>query len=244
MSGDANTAAGNCIIVAVMLTAFGRHLGQQYDFLCDGDDSVFFHRGSLLPEEEIVSFFRRFGMSIKIEGRPTSFEQINFCQSKPCLIGGEWTMVRDPVKILSKSLLSHKIGHPKGRAKYLKTLALGELSLNRGVPLLQSFLKRVVDVCDIKMSKRSLKRGKLALGAIEDSYRLSQLVPTDWQDARVEPITNQVRESFHRAWGVDESLQKCWERRLEQWEFDLGKTQDVEGLSYPWIPYWRRPEVQ
>lgn len=42
MSGDANTAAGNCIIMSCLLAAFGAHLGGRFDFVCDGDDSVFF----------------------------------------------------------------------------------------------------------------------------------------------------------------------------------------------------------
>ena len=175
MSGDANTAAGNCVIMACMLAAFGKHIGRKFTFLCDGDDSGFFHSGPPISNEEVVVFFRQFGMSMKVEARPTCFEEINFCQSKPVLCDGRYTMIRDPFKILSKLGVTPKLANPTARAKYVRTVALGELSLSRGCPVVQPFLERVIANCTAQLTPRQRKRGLVNKSALDDYWRLSKL---------------------------------------------------------------------
>jgi len=243
MSGDANTAAGNCIIMACLLAAFGQYTGRRFTFLCDGDDSVFFHDGDPITDLEVTEFFRQFGMSMKIEARPSGFEDINFCQSKPVLIKDVWTMVRNPVKILSKIGVSHKLSDPRGRWKYIRTVALGELSLTRGCPLIQPFLKRVVDVCTSALSQRQHKRGLIHRAALNDYWRLSQWLPSDWSEGKTDQIADSTRESFQRAWGIDIDQQLRLEGTLERWVFDLAKTREGEGVDVDsWTFPWLKPE--
>lgn len=242
MSGDANTAAGNCIIMSVLLAAFGKHLGVKFDFLCDGDDSVFFYQGVQVTDEQVWDFFQQFGFSMKIEGRPKEFVELNFCQSKPVFIGDSWTLIRDPYKIMSKIGVSHKLRNKQGRNKYIRTVALGELSLCRGCPMLQDFLVQVIKECERGMSARQKRRGMINQQAIRDNWRLSQWLPKDWTKVKVTPITSHARNTFSRAWGVPVHHQLSVEKRVANWSF--ASDEDYNGLGVDvkrWIyPYDRR----
>lgn len=242
MSGDANTAGGNCIIMCCLLVAFGEHLIQtaritQFDFLDDGDDSVFVHDGEEVADSVVEDFFRQFGIVMAIENRPKRFEDINFCQAKPVQLGTGWTMVRNPMKIMSKIGVSPKLTH--GRHRYLMTVALGELSMVRGCPVLQPFLLRVIQQCKLGITR---DKDRLHRGAISDNWRLQQLSAGDWVEGS-DPITPEARNSFHRAWGMDVKEQLLLERALESWTFDLGKTRAGEGVDFAtWRFPWMKPE--
>lgn len=242
MSGDANTAAGNCIIMFAMLYAFGKYTGREFNFLCDGDDSVFFYKGEDIEDEEVETFFRQFGFVMKIENRPTSFEQIGFCQARPVWNGERWAMVRDPFKVMSSVMSSPKLYSPKGRNKYIRTVAMGELSLCRGVPVLQAYLKHLTD--KLSLTKRQIKRGPFSRAALNENYRLRELLPSDWTSGETIPVSDQARLSFERAWGISvgrqieiETKLKSWVPRLDRDEY--GGKINVSSWSYA----MQRPEL-
>lgn len=237
MSGDANTAYGNCLIMASMLAAFGRSLGHRFAFYCDGDDSVFFHDGPVLGDGHIKKFFREFGMTMVIENRPLKFEHIGFCQARPVQLNGYWTMVRDPFKILSKITVSHKLRDPKGRASYVRTSAMGELSLLRGCPVVQPFLMHLIKTLESKMSSRS--KSKYNKVALAENWRLRNWLPRDWRDAKALQITPENRKSFEDSWGVPIEQQISFEDQISRWSIDMltttpGQGVDVDRWEYPW----------
>ncbi len=243
MSGDANTAAGNCVLMSCMLSAFGISLGAKFDFLCDGDDSVFFYQGPKVKECQVQEFFRGFGMTMKIENRTTEFRKINFCQGKPCFIDGRWTLVRDPVKILSKTTINPKFSIKSLRPKLLKTIAQAELSLNRGVPVLQSYLVALRRVADQHMSSRGKRDGGFLRAGWCD-YRLRRDLTVDWTELETRPISPQARIDFSIAWGVSVSEQLRLEESFNSWEFNLMDT-GVTGGGFDvdrWLYDWQHQE--
>lgn len=240
MSGDANTAAGNCVLMSCMLSAFGMSLGAKFDFLCDGDDSVFFYQGPRVTEERVIEFFLNFGMTMKIENRTTEFQNINFCQGKPVRLRGKWTLVRDPKKILSKTTINPKFGNVQFRPKLLKSIAQAELSLNRGCPILQDYLCALIRVADKYMSKNGLSDGGLLHPSVFCEYRLRRDHTSDWREAGPQPITQEARVDFSRAWGISVAEQLRMEESLRTWEFNLMDTScagggfDVNRWLYDW----------
>lgn len=245
MSGDANTAGGNCLIMSSMLKAFGDWSGRRFTFLCDGDDSVFFHDGEVISDEEIHGFFQQFGMDMAVENRPSRFEDINFCQAKPVSLSDpeQYTMLRDPSKIISKIGVSDKMWDVKHRWSYLRTKALGELSLVPGCPMLQPFLARIIAICEKQMTKQQLKRGPSKL-AIKDSYRLRMQLEPGWMQQRLAPITTVGRSSFENAWGISVTEQLMFEASLEDWDFSLLGDWRAEGVNVQkWTYPWMRPEA-
>lgn len=238
MSGDANTAAGNCIIMAVMLKAFGDWSGRKFTFLCDGDDSVFFHSGAEISDESIESFFEQFGFVMQVEDRPTTLEETTFCQARPCRLAGGEVMIRDPTKILSKTTVSHKLREEAIRGKFIKTVALGELSISRGCPVIQPYLVSLIRNCEKFISSAQRKKGSVYDWAMDDLYRLKSHLPSDWKSGRVVEITTEARVSFAQAWGISVERQWAIERALENWNFNLGKAHPGGDLD---VQKWLSP---
>jgi hypothetical protein len=243
MSGDANTAAGNCVLMSCMLSAFGMSLGAKFDFLCDGDDSVFFYQGPRVKESDVIDYFRSFGMTMKIENRTTEFRNINFCQGKPCCIDGKWTLVRDPYKIMSKTTINPKFSIVSLRPKLLKTIAQAELSLNQGVPILQEYLLALKRIADKHMSSRGKRDGGyLREGWAE--YRLRRDLSSDWTGIGARPVTDQARLDFSIAWNVPIAEQLLLEESFRAWDFDLMST-GVTGGGFDvsrWLYDWQHQE--
>jgi len=236
MSGDANTAGGNCVIVSAALIAFCEKYLDEFDILCDGDDSVLMYVGSRPSDEVIFEFFRGFGLTIKIEGETNVFSEIDFCQSRPCFINGEWTMVRNPEKVLTKLGMRAVDYGPSGNLNYIKTVALGELSRLRGVPILQTFLAEIVRQADSALRRGGHKR-RLILGALLKEWRFTNYLPGDWMDAKEVPITEEARQTFSQAWGISVSEQKRIESELVKTALvstDTRTGRAIEGWAYDW----------
>jgi hypothetical protein len=249
MSGDTNTAAGNCIIMACLLSAFGLYLqktyvGVRFDFLCDGDDSVFFVSGFEPTNTQVETYFRDFGMTMKVESKTKVFQEINFCQGCPVRVAGEWTLARDPFKILSKTTINPKFAIKTLRPKLLKTIAVGELSIYHGVPVVDPYLRALIRSADAVMSKRGKRDGGLLLSEKWIDYRLRRDMPSNWRTLRNTPITPQAREDFSLAWGIDPLEQTHIEKLLSNWTcnpFAMSERGEPVTTNL-WRFDWRHPE--
>lgn len=239
MSGDANTAGGNCIISATVLCSFMNQRGYRYRALVDGDDSVVTYYGPRITQEEVGRFVERYGMVIGIESEPTTLEEIDFCQAHPVEVDGQWTMIRNPMKVLTKMGMTHHKDNPRGYVKRLLTTATCEGYLARGVPILQSFCRKYISSCESQMSKRQLKKKYLKVEAL--SYRMQHLVTKidDFQDIRVSMRT---RESFARAFGIGVQEQIDVERQIEAWTFDVMTHRPGGGMHQAWFLQGPYPE--
>lgn len=249
MSGEANTAGGNNALMASMLAVFGDWLVgtgriKAYDFLVDGDDSVFFYvpvDGKKLDSETVYKFFEELGMTMQIEDQPRDFEQITFCQARPCLVDGEWMMVRNPRKVLSKTTINHKFSITI--PKLLKTIALGELSLSPGVPILQCYYLRLIHLADLHMSKRGRKDGGL-IRNYDHGFRVMQNLPVKWWEAKPKPISLETRLSFRKAWDISVDEQLETEERIAMWNPDFSLITRSGSAIDPihWEYDWFKPE--
>nr|QKN89005.1 MAG: hypothetical protein [Riboviria sp.] len=167
MSGDMNTALGNCLISIIVLAAIMRRLHlrpHQWDMLCDGDDVLLFlpraHAGVLpiLPQQ-----YLDFGFPIKVENIATNLAQVRFCQGFPIRTLHGPTMVSDPTRVLSRALVGVKHwNEPKYIPHYLALIGYCELALNSGVPILQEFALTVLSWGDrlprkVQLSGRTIK---------------------------------------------------------------------------------------
>jgi len=84
---------------------------------------------------------------------------------------------------------------------------------------------------------------RLHKGAIDDNYRLRELLPEGWEKTPDLPVTAEARNSFRLAYGMDYKDQLQLERALEAWNFDLGRTREGEGVDLEsWLFSWLKPE--
>jgi len=237
MSGDMNTALGNCVLMTLMVSAFMS--GKKYDMLDDGDDCLL-----IIEEEELewveanaYSAFLDFGMEIKVENISTTIEGVEWCQSHPIqFTPGEYKFVRHPRKVLSTAMGGVKyVDSDKARRKLLNTIGMAEMVLNLGVPVLQSFAQ-------------AMMRNANTLDAIELQecdpmyYRVvHELKHMDMKQLRrlnPQPINDTARESFTRAFGITAEEQMEMEQFFDRWNFPISGAEPL-GPDYD-VASWER----
>jgi hypothetical protein len=228
MSGDMNTALGNCIIMLIMVIAVLQPLNVSYDLFDDGDDClVFCDLRHLTLVQGAIQTMAQFGMVIRVDSVAHQFENISWCQSQPVLTYHGWKFVRNPYKVLSHTLCSMKWYHlnETGRLTFLRGLATCEAILNKGVPVLQPFAEALLRVAG---------KGKVAFDVSSGEYfrYLRELQAVPLVDEFV-PITTEARLSFSQAFGMDVSTQMALEHDLAHWAFSVsGLAHDTPVCSY------------
>lgn len=221
MSGDMNTALGNCLLMLMMVVSYAWSIElAQWDCLDDGDDCLL-----IVPEEDLravqgslVKHFLDYGMEMKVERVARSLHEVVFCQSSVIEVAGaRFKFVRDYRAVISKSLSG--IRHwqdPKYRLKVLGSIGICELTLNLGVPILQAFacclLRNAGRPRDYRHASDGLKaRVGRELRALGSS--LERISPR--------PITECARASFAVAFGCPPDEQEYLEAFFDGWRFDI-----------------------
>lgn len=224
MSGDMNTALGNCVLMVLMVSDFMR--GRKYDILDDGDDCL------LIVEEDTLQWvldnveagFLEYGHEIKIENVARSLEEVEWCQCKPIVVKpGCVKFVRSPAKMLSTSLCGSKYFTSEGaRRKLVNTIGMAELVLNLGVPVLQEFAT---------MMMRSAGTDKfIQFDEVDGMYHrikheLRALNLKTLERLKPNPITDEARLSFSAAFGI--SIQE----QLDMEEYFRRVVLRIDGLE-------------
>lgn len=206
MSGDMNTALGNCLIAVIVLACVMRRLKiTKWDCICDGDDVVLFVEQDT-DISELMANYLDFGFEMKLENTTTEFNKIIFCQSRPITTSDGLKMVSDPSRVLSRELAGVKYwSNNKFLPRYFKLLGDCELALNMGVPILQSYAIMLRNwgsdgKCNIPLEGRMYD-------AMREMHTHDVIEPM--------PITTQARLDFELAFGIDHLEQLAMEHMLE-----------------------------
>lgn len=245
MSGDMNTALGNCLLMLIMVRAFCLFLNLAvWDCLDDGDDCLLIIEQEDLAsvQSSIVTHFLDYGMEMKVEKVAYSLFEVEFCQSSVVEYAeARFKFVRDYRAVISKSLSG--IRHwqdPNYRLKVLRAIGMCELVLNLGVPVLQSFalclLRNVGRTTDIRLASDGLK-SRVARELRGLGLSLSDVKPRKVADV--------ARSSFATAFNCSIYDQETYEGFFDAWEFDVtslaffGDEWEVER----WLPAQSSREV-
>jgi hypothetical protein len=221
MSGDMNTALGNCLLMLLMCVAIMEPLRVQFDLLDDGDDCLLIvERRDLARTREVLpGGFTDCGMTIKIENVASEMEMIEWCQARPVQVGSGYRFVRDPSKVLSTALGGSKyFTSTGGRARLVNSVGLAELALNRGVPVLQEFALALIrnSGTDAVMTWQAIDSLYFRL-----KYELEEMHLHDLSTVRAAPITDTTRLSFFKAFGIGVDDQLAIEHALSTWQFNI-----------------------
>lgn len=187
MSGDANTALGNCLINYALL----RHkFGEDAIIYLDGDDSVVF-----MPRIVDGLDFSDTGMVSKIN-IVRHFQEIEFCQAQPVHTSKGWLMCREPMRALNRALW--KLGAvPKDLKDYLATIGIGEGLCSPEMPIISSLSKVYRSLGGRYKIHHSQYRPE-TMACVKEF-----LMPTE-----------KSRVSFANAFGLDPMVQKLIEREI------------------------------
>lgn len=241
MSGDMNTALGNCVNMILMVATFCRLLGIKFELIDDGDDCLLIISRSDLRVvlDNVHAMFLEYGHEIKVENVAFDFESIVWCQCSPIqLADNTWTLVRNPWKCLMNAL-----GGPKWasmptwlRRKMCYTIGSAELALSLGVPILQDFALALMRNSGTEQLVGDGHEDFLTfrlLGALK-SMKEKHLLKYE-----PKPITDLARISFFKAFALTTAQQLDIEENLRTWVFDLEGDVSV-GIDID-VDAWVRP---
>lgn len=189
-SGEACTSSGDSIVMAAVLKYIYRDT--PCHILVCGDDSVVIRDRHFQPD---IDIFAGCGLPVKFE-QAGLFEHVEFCQTRPVLVDGVWTMVRNPDRVLSRSGdCIHNFQGDQAYADWIASVGVGELASAPGVPIIQALADKY----------RSLghARKEFVNRYLEGKRTLNNTI--------VVPVSDQTRLSFWLAWGWSPDAQ----RRIE-----------------------------
>lgn len=205
MSGDMNTAMGNCIISTALVFAYAEERGITIRAIVDGDDSVAFMERSDLNRyvEGIEEWMEHKGFRLTLEAPVYNISEVEFCQCR-YVAAYPPTMVRNPVKAITQDhawVEDISITH----AEVLAATGLGGLALYGNMPVLGAYYDMLARTTTV--SQRTLERL---------SFRDSWLRDARLGDGgRVEPDEH-TRFAFWESWGICPGEQRALEERFEQ----------------------------
>lgn len=204
MSGDMNTAMGNCIISAGLLHAYCMEHGIAARAIVDGDDSVLFLEQAQLPTllGGIEAWMKARGFHLTIEEPAYEISGVEFCQCR-YLATEPPTMVRNPFKAITQD---HAWVEDKSIAwaEVLAATGLGGLALYGNVPVLGAYYDMLARTT--KVSQRTLARL---------DFRSTWLRDASFDGRYVEP-SERARYEFWRTWGMSPGEQRAHEANFRE----------------------------
>lgn len=210
MSGDMDTALGNCLTMCAMMWSFVTELKlKRFEFANDGDDGVLFvERGDLeVVLENYHQYFLELGFTMKLEGVAHVLEGIEFCQAHPVFDGTSYRMVRDPRVCVDKDSLTLKNSNDPTELMELRD-AIGQcgLALAGDMPIFRSFYRSFLS-SGVRSRAFDTRAYSTGMEFLAHGMEVQDLVS---------PIPDEVRHSFHLAFGLLPDTQLAIEEELDR----------------------------
>lgn len=213
MTGDMNTAMGNCLIMCAMIfsfledTGFGPGVTNKIRFINNGDDCVLIGEIKDLQRLSplVAPWFGNMGFIMKIDPIVDTLEKVQFCHMHPVFDGIRWRMVRIvPDSFDKDSFLIKPIESDSMARRYIRAIGDAGLSLTGGLPVLQAYYEMFRRVGDVKpLTDPSMESGFYWLA------KKSKYVKTH--------ISDDARVSFCFAFGLPPDLQVQLEESFDSW---------------------------
>lgn len=241
MSGDMNTALGNCVLMLLMVFTFCIELQIKFDVLDDGDDCLLLigQENLDLVRDRIYQAFLEFGHEVKVENIACEIESVVWCQSSVINYCGDgWKFVRNPFKVMMNALGGTKWRTMPSwlRRALVNTIGVAELALNLGIPVLQEYALALMRNAGTETILGAEHADVLSVRMQRELRAMNKKTLTK-RDAK--QITPEARLSFMKSFDVSIHEQLCIEAYLRGWEFAI--TGDVfVGIDVD-VEAWYRP---
>lgn len=206
MSGDINTALGNCILSACMLLGYARHQGIRIRLVVDGDDCVAFMeaRDEVKFRAGLMDWYLGLGFRMKVEETARSLNGVEFCQSKMVHDGTRWMLVRNPLKAITQDHCWIERGGQTW-VEVLGATGFGGLAMYGNMPVLGAYYSMLMRCSDNPNPRKIDEHSWLRhLGAATDARRIE---PTD-----------ACRDSFRETFGIPLWLQAALESEYDNYD--------------------------
>jgi hypothetical protein len=235
MSGDMNTALGNCLLMCAMVWTLCRELNIRAKLANNGDDCMLIceaeDKDALLAA--IPNWFKRYGFTMKVEDPVFEFEHLEFCQTRPVWGPDGWIMCRDPRVAISKDVVTTlPLNQGKIDRKLLGAIGNCGLALGAGLPVFQEFYTAMLRNADGTLQGAPQLEG----GFFWMSRGLSP---------RYVDISPKSRYSFWRAFGIEPAMQRMLESGSARWTYCPGRPREVDiSTDFTVSPSWFCPQFR
>lgn len=228
MSGDMNTAMGNCLVSAGLFHAYCSEKGIEARAMVDGDDALIFMRRCDAKhfEHGISAWMQARGFILTLEDPAYELHELEFCQCR--YVGLEPpTMVRNPYKAITQD---HTWIEDRSITwkEVLAATGLGGLALYGNVPVLGAYYD---------MLARCTQPSKKTLARLD--FRSSWLRDATFNGVYAEP-SEDARYEFWRTWGMSPGEQRAIEADFLGTHLEDLIRRDVHitaHLEFPTSPY-------
>nr|QPP11610.1 RNA-dependent-RNA-polymerase [Ethiopia maize-associated virus] len=215
MSGDMDTALGNCVLMLCLTWNFLDQHNIKHEIMDNGDDCLFICEAADVPtDKQIMDYYLDFGFVVRLEGKVSVFERIEFCQTSPVLTANGWRMVRN-LKSIAKDLCNVNMatGSLSEYTSWLKAVGICGRILNDGVPIFSAFHNMLVRHGTNSRIERAVF-WECGLTNLIKGMSFEQL-----------EITGAARESFYLAYGIPPARQLAIEAYYDSLQGPVGKIQ-------------------
>lgn len=208
MSGDMNTALGNCLLMCALVWAYARHRGVRVRLANNGDDcSVIMERRDLNRfKTGLDKWFLEMGFTLTSDEPAEVFEHIEFCQTRPVYTERGWVMCRSPRTGMAKDTLWKTPDMNQPLAGYLRWMfQVGQAgqALCDGVPVFHAAYTAMVR--NGTPCRKVQGFGDMSSGFEHLAQRMVHAGTT---------VSCRARVSFWRAWGITPDQQVTLEEHF------------------------------
>lgn len=203
MSGDYDTALGNCLVNQLLLSSWLKEF--KHHILLDGDDSVvILEKRDLKDCMDNFVHFEKMGFDTKCEV-VYELSDVEFCRSRLLPLDPP-RFARDPVRVLSHWNVANTFVNTDTWVRYLAGVGCGELCLNAGVPILGPCARKLANLHKKPLVLSSYRyAGNLSIGS--------------------EVITDEARVLFQQVYGISPA-----EQIITESTFDPKRPKEVSDL--------------
>lgn len=214
-SGDVNTSLGNCIIFYVIVEDFIKAIGiREHRVFLDGDDLLLFVRP--YDVKKVVGTYQQhyitYGLRMKLDCVSDYPEGVEFCQARPVFNGANWTLCRDPIKVLNCDYCGYdQCMQWKYYRGLLRNVGLCGMEYARGIPVLQEFYQ-----FGIREGRSAKMSAELQHSGMRIAVALAQKRGT--YNSKPAEVASEARVSFSKAFGISPDKQIELENHIKRWK--------------------------
>lgn len=205
MSGDMNTALGNCLLMSAMVWSYCEQRDIKAKLINDGDDCVVFMEQRSLEsfQDGLDMWFTQMGFTMKVEAPVYKLEHVEFCQCHPVWTPEGYVMIRNIRQSLGKDCTSIKPLDTEGIfRKWCGEVGDCGMSLTGGIPVVSEFYKLLQRT---SKGQRSLRLG------YDPVFETGMRMMARGMDRQYGEVHDFTRVSFYHAFDVQPDMQIQWE---------------------------------
>jgi hypothetical protein len=234
-SGMCYTSLVGVLVVTGAVYLFWKRTGIKIRLVDAGDDFTLFFDAKDLPivQTELSEEFRRLGLTLEVGEPVHDVERIEFCQTHPIKVGGEYLMVRNARAAAAKDAVSLKRRDtPMAAYAWLKACGMAGMASQGGTPIAtaryQMMLRSAESIRGAqRLRRRQERRYDQAVKLVEIEGSFTHFGAG--LDLTSQPIDDMARYTFYLAFGIAPSLQRALESEYDGITLTMDKVHDVQA---------------